>query len=405
MLNEGLSIESQSTVDPSAIESTLTNILHTPHQCNGLVGNDLLQGTDPYRLEVGQRDLQRRSLAEHVVVLISVLKDIIVGIRHNVEVTRIIDAVGNSDGHRLSVTLINTETASIDVAAADAARILQVELRISREVGQVAPVAIADGSCTDVHHLIGYSIGSLGGDQIGIHRNGHHLEIGGRRHNDIDGLGGFLDIVCLVNTLVDIVLDVGADKHVIGAAKLQGKYRTDGIGIVGINVEGTVVIRSTHQHSCAIVEFFLCREIDGIGPTAQGGSIALIGHLPKNGDCVTRIGVERMAHIGYMQVGGRRRQYGLLYIEEVICFNRLFHLAMDIPSRVAGILRLQIGIGTARIAGSVGQDHHGIACWSIVDIVGRILVCEDEEVIASNIILRQLYIDTVGVALSRGERL
>ena len=189
MLNKGLSIESQSTVDPSAIESTLTNILHTPHQCNGLVGDDLLQGTDPYRLEVGQRDLQRRSLAEHVVVLISVLKDIIVGIRHNVEVTRIIDAVGNSDGHRLSVTLINTETASVDVAAADAACILQVELRISREVGQVAPVAIADGSCTDVYHLIGYSIGSLGGDQIGIHRNGHHLKVGGRRHDNIDSLG------------------------------------------------------------------------------------------------------------------------------------------------------------------------------------------------------------------------
>ena len=112
-----------------------------------------------------------------------------------------------------------------------------------------------------------------------------------------------------------------------------------------------------------------------------------------------------MSHIGYMQVGCRRRQYGLLYIEEVIRFNSLFHLAVDIPGRVTCILRLQIGVRRACIAGSVRQGHHGITGRSIVDIVGRILVGEDEEVIASDIVLRQLHIDTVGVALSRSERL
>ena len=78
------------------------------------------------------------------------------------------------------------------------------------------------------------------------------------------------------------------------------------------------MLETSHAQGLPRVEESVGGEIDHIVPGIHSGSLALVGHRPRQRDGTAREGVGRVRHAAHHQVGRRRRQDVQHHVEEVV---------------------------------------------------------------------------------------
>ncbi|OPZ93602.1 MAG: hypothetical protein BWY73_00225 [candidate division TA06 bacterium ADurb.Bin417] len=259
------------------------------------------------------------------------------------------DGVGQGDGQLGQVGVAFGQ--GVEVGLLAQAEVAGIQAGVLGEIDRVGPAVVGRGGGAVIDHRETDGQVAAGG---GAARGGdlQHLQVGGDQ-GDVGGLVGGPDVVVLGGVFVDIVVAVGPDQEVAGAAD-SGRQGDRERGLVTLLGGERSALVEVAQVVVAGVQAGVLGEEDLVGPPAGiDRAVAVVLHLPAHLDRLARGGHRRRGDRDHLQVGrsGQRDREGLVI--QVVILQAFAH-------PVIGVGRHQQVIAAFQSVGQPGLKGGGV---------------------------------------------